>query len=653
MRQVDDMSEWRDKRVGLLRRLFSVFDLADQGFLTRDILNELGQARRNLGHKASEWNEDKAKAMLKRFDKDGDGRVSDVEFVLAFSESLPYDETDFMSVYKEYLRVAEHCRSRAGILMPSNRASKTPPPPKEPVMDDLRDGRWCQDDNIKEYLFGGRLKSSAPPRKEAPEITQDTKILKLNDALTAKNEALEDRLKRLEAELREERAGRQDWKRKYMDLHPKFVSLEAQHKYCNTDELMQQLNDCKADLKRCEGTRQRLSDENEELRAALEAHKLCENEKSALRMRNIEMKKQLDVYLKMAEEHSRCQKQKADLQDQVKELRQQLKDALQELGAFKGRTREEIRKLEAEIERLKRQTPVSSSPPRDELEWKRRYEEAMVQVENWKAKYVGLKAEHDDVVSELRQVQSELQLLKDTHAQSTTKIAALEDEIRRLKAQPKAKNTHSVEIMPLNTPVFLIGKDGKVIAASAGAEMVMGSSPIGKTMATEMVDPVSSAPLKAALQKAWSGSQDNAPIKVMFLTERGTRLTFLMNVFSGMDGNAELFAAPDDPFACLWEKEEVSKRWTPLGKHQSLELEEAIALGDDCISVNKGTKEELSCFISARVTTLLRTGQNQRIRRQRPRLVYDSIAPTADAKYGIASKTGLAGGTPRSSGSRK
>lgn len=97
-----------------------------------------------------------------------------------------------------------------------------------------------------------------------------------------------------------------------------------------------------------------------------------------------------------------------------------------------------------------------------------------------------------------------------------------------------------------------------------------------------------------------------------------------------------MFGAGDDPFACSWEKEEISKRWSPLGKEISLELEEAIALGDDSVQVAPRTRDAASVFIRARVATELKSGKNQRIRRQRPRLVYDSIAPTADQKYGIA-----------------
>ena len=263
-------------------------------------------------------------------------------------------------------------------------------------------------------------------------------------------------------------------------------------------------------------------------------------------------------------------------------------------------------------------------------------------------------AEHDLCEQELRQCQSDLQLLKDTHAACPAQIRALEAELARLKAQkPAVERIHTSEIMPLHTPVWLVNKSGKVVEESQGAEEVLGSSSEGKAITTEMVDPISAVALKSALQKAWAGSQDATPIKCMFITERGTRLTFLINVFSGLNGNAEIFAAPDDPFACLWEKEEITKRWTPLGKSQSLHLEEAIALGDDCVQVNPHTKDEMSVFVGARVTTVLKTGVNQRIRRQRPRLVYDSIAPTADHKYGIASKIAPAGSTPRNSSGAK
>jgi len=97
-----DMSDWREKRTTMLRRLFEAFDIETKGFLTKSILLELGEARRSLGHKSAEtqgWDEAKAAKMMNRFDSDGDGRVSDVEFVLAFSESLPYDEARSSSLH--------------------------------------------------------------------------------------------------------------------------------------------------------------------------------------------------------------------------------------------------------------------------------------------------------------------------------------------------------------------------------------------------------------------------------------------------------------------------------------------------------------------------------------------------------------------------
>ena len=91
-----DMSDWREARTTMLQRLFDAFDIDEQGYLTKSILLELGEARRALGQKSSSWDEEKATKMLKRFDSDGDGRVSDAEFVMAFSESLPYDQVSIM-----------------------------------------------------------------------------------------------------------------------------------------------------------------------------------------------------------------------------------------------------------------------------------------------------------------------------------------------------------------------------------------------------------------------------------------------------------------------------------------------------------------------------------------------------------------------------
>ena len=141
--------------------------------------------------------------------------------------------------------------------------------------------------------------------------------------------------------------------------------------------------------------------------------------------------------------------------------------------------------------------------------------------------------------------------LQSKYDKCASTIFDLEEEIRRLKNMHKGEPPRKVEapktvtrvetmIMPLQTPVFLVDKKGNVVACSKGAEEVMACEITGRNMAMELVDPISSTGLKSALQKAHAGAQENSPIKVMFLSGRGTRLTFLINVFSGMNGNAEV-----------------------------------------------------------------------------------------------------------------
>lgn len=214
------------------------------------------------------------------------------------------------------------------------------------------------------------------------------------------------------------------------------------------------------------------------------------------------------------------------------------------------------------------------------------------------------------------------------------KISLLGSEIEKLRKKPVPKIEGDI---PFATPAFVCDTAGRIVACSQGSTDMMKQRVTGRVLAGELVEPVTAEPLKKALKAAWGG-QDTFHVKTMFIAGDGQRITILVNVFSGLGGNAEVIHAGEDPFACLWEKEEDNKRWTPLGKVISLQLEESIALGDDCVQTGQRTKEEASTFIRARVSTSLRTGKNMKIRRQRPRLVYDSIAPTADYKYGIAAK---------------
>jgi len=259
-----------------------------------------------------------------------------------------------MVVFKEFLRVAEHCRYNAGMPMPSPRSlskRNSPPKPDSPPDDGLRDGRWCEDKNIEAYLFG---KPQARPAKREKSPAKPEPPDPLIASLHAKNAAYDDRINRLEQELREERAARADWKRKYMELHPRYADLEAVHKGCNTDELMKQLKACQRDLNSCELQRSRLFTENGELRAQLEAHTLCEKEKSQLRMEKGKLKKALDTWEPIVEDHKACEAAKRKVRSELAEANMNLKEALRQLEAHK--------QCEGEKNDLRRQLNAGLTP---------------------------------------------------------------------------------------------------------------------------------------------------------------------------------------------------------------------------------------------------------------------------------------------------
>merc|ERR1711988_293235 len=89
-----------------LQSVFGAFDLDRSGSIEVSELLELGRARRATGQRTGEWSPDRNRRLVQRLDTDGDGKVSEAEFVRHFSEALPYDESSFERVIEEFLEVA-------------------------------------------------------------------------------------------------------------------------------------------------------------------------------------------------------------------------------------------------------------------------------------------------------------------------------------------------------------------------------------------------------------------------------------------------------------------------------------------------------------------------------------------------------------------
>jgi Ca2+-binding EF-hand superfamily protein len=64
-----------------LREVFQAFDLDGDGAIGAEELLVLGQQRRKLGQKSGEWTKEMNMRLMKKLDKNGDGKVLVREFV--------------------------------------------------------------------------------------------------------------------------------------------------------------------------------------------------------------------------------------------------------------------------------------------------------------------------------------------------------------------------------------------------------------------------------------------------------------------------------------------------------------------------------------------------------------------------------------------
>lgn len=110
-------------------------------------------------------------------------------------------------------------------------------------------------------------------------------------------------------------------------------------------------------------------------------------------------------------------------------------------------------------------------------------------------------------------------------------------------------------MLPFNTPAFICDEEGRIVSCTQGALNMMKTRLTGRALSGELAEPVTAEPLKKAIKQACQGT-DSFHVKAMFITGEGNHVTLLANVFKGISGHAEVVAAGEDPFACLWEKEE-------------------------------------------------------------------------------------------------
>jgi len=100
-------------REGLLQRVFRAMDLLEdngQGVLTKEMILELGQWRKELDQNMGSWGEHQHNRVVQKMKPNRDSMISEKEFVKRFTEKLPHDSTDFENIVREFHEVVEWIR---------------------------------------------------------------------------------------------------------------------------------------------------------------------------------------------------------------------------------------------------------------------------------------------------------------------------------------------------------------------------------------------------------------------------------------------------------------------------------------------------------------------------------------------------------------
>ena len=103
-----------ERRKKSLVKVFRAFDIYQRGQIGSRELKAIGSARRIAGHKgdyAGEWTESKNLMLMRRIDTNGDGKITEEEFVSYFTESLPSDMREFEVTIAQLIEAAKSCKT--------------------------------------------------------------------------------------------------------------------------------------------------------------------------------------------------------------------------------------------------------------------------------------------------------------------------------------------------------------------------------------------------------------------------------------------------------------------------------------------------------------------------------------------------------------
>jgi len=130
-REEEEKKRDRDEKAYRYQRLGTVhvgFDVDKSGWIGRDDLQELGQARRNLGQKSTLWTKEQNDRLCARIIADGDGQITKSEFQKYFHESIAKDRPTFDTTMEQFLEVAKEVGAKKKKLLEDQMKRWSSPP---------------------------------------------------------------------------------------------------------------------------------------------------------------------------------------------------------------------------------------------------------------------------------------------------------------------------------------------------------------------------------------------------------------------------------------------------------------------------------------------------------------------------------------------